>query len=175
MAKKIEKQFKIMAPGGTATPAPPLGPALGAAGVNPGQFIQQFNDRTRELNGKVVGCIITVYADRSFDFEIKSSPAAVLIREAAGIEKGSGEPATNKVGTITEEQVRAIHSRKTGALFRASLVLGAEAGPSGGAAGVTSGLVPAKKGFSDENTKSPELAVTSKPNSEKHTPETSPT
>jgi len=112
MAKKIEKQFKIMAPGGTATPAPPLGPALGAAGVNPGQFIQQFNDKTRELNGKVVGCVVTVYKDKSFDFEIKSSPAAVLVRDAAGVEKGSGEPNTNKVGSITSAQVRAIAEEK---------------------------------------------------------------
>ena len=80
--------------------------------MNPGQFIQQFNDRTRELNGKVVGCVITVYADRSFDFEIKSSPAAVLIREAAGIEKGSGTPNTTKVGNITPDQVRAIAEEK---------------------------------------------------------------
>lgn len=112
MAKKIEKQFKIMAPGGQATPAPPIGPALGANGINPGQFIQAFNDRTRELNGKVVGCVITVYHDRSFDFEIKSSPAAVLIRDAAGIEKGSGTPNTEKVGNLTTEQVRAIAEEK---------------------------------------------------------------
>jgi large subunit ribosomal protein L11 len=112
MAKKITKQFKLIAPGGTATPAPPLGPALGAAGVNPGQFIQQFNERTRELNGKVVGCIVTVYADRSFEFEIKSSPAAVLIRSAAGIEKGSGVPHEVKVGQITSEQVRQIAEEK---------------------------------------------------------------
>lgn len=110
--KKLAKQIKVMAPGGTATPAPPLGPALGAAGVNPGQFIQQFNDRTRELNGKVVGCVISVYEDRSFDFEIKSSPAAVLIREAAGIDKGSGVPNTNKVGKITSDQVREIAQEK---------------------------------------------------------------
>jgi large subunit ribosomal protein L11 len=113
MAKKrIEKQFKIMAAGGQATPAPPLGPALGAAGINPGQFIQQFNDRTRELNGKVVGCLVTVYNDRSFDFEIKSSPATVLIREAAGVEKGSGEPDKEKVGQITTAQVRQIAEEK---------------------------------------------------------------
>jgi large subunit ribosomal protein L11 len=112
MAKRIEKQFKIMAPGGQATPAPPLGPALGAAGVNPGQFIQAFNERTRETNGKVVGCVVTVYQDRSFDFEIKSSPAAVLIRDAAGVEKGSGEPDKNKVGSITSEQVRQIAEEK---------------------------------------------------------------
>ena len=77
MAKEVTAQIKLQCPGGQATPAPPLGPALGANGINPGQFIQQFNDRTRELNGKVVGCVVTVYNDRSFDFEIKSSPAAV--------------------------------------------------------------------------------------------------
>ncbi len=112
MAKRIEKKFKIVAPGGQATPAPPLGPALGAAGVNPGQFIQLFNQRTKELNGKIVGCVVTVYHDRSFDIEIKSSPAAVLIKDAAGIEKGSGEPNTNIVGTITKDQVRAIAQEK---------------------------------------------------------------
>jgi len=88
MAKRLEKQFKVLAAGGKATPAPPLGPALGAAGINPGQFVQQFNERTKDLNGKIVGCVIRVYHDRSFDFEIKSSPASVLIREAAGVEKG---------------------------------------------------------------------------------------
>ncbi len=112
MAKRVEKQFKIVAPGGQATPAPPIGPALGAAGVNPGQFIQQFNERTKDLGGKVVGCQITIYHDRSFDFEIKSSPASVLIKEAAGIEKGSGTPATDKVGQLTAEQVRAIAEEK---------------------------------------------------------------
>ena len=112
MAKRIEKQLKIMAPGGKATPAPPIGPALGAAGVNPGQFIQQFNERTRELNGKVVGVLVTVYHDRTFDFEIKSSPAAVLIKEAARVEKGSGSPLENKVGQISQEQLRTIAQEK---------------------------------------------------------------
>jgi large subunit ribosomal protein L11 len=121
MAKKITKQFKIMAPGGKATPAPPIGPALGANGINPGQFIQAFNDRTKDLNGKVVGCVITVYHDRSFDFEIKSSPAAVLIREAAGIDKGSGEPNTKKVGKITKDQVRAIAEEKKNDLNTSSV------------------------------------------------------
>lgn len=121
MAKRITKQFKIMAPGGKATPAPPIGPALGANGINPGQFIQQFNERTRELNGKVVGCLITVYHDRSFDFEIKSSPAAVLIKEAAGVESGSGTPNTNKVGKITKEQVRKIAEEKTNDMNAGSL------------------------------------------------------
>jgi len=110
--KKLSTTLKIMAPGGQATPAPPLGPALGAAGVNPGQFIQQFNEKTRDLNGKVVGCIISIYEDRSFDFEIKSSPASVLIKEAAKIDKGSGEPHTNKVGRITMDQCRAIAEEK---------------------------------------------------------------
>ena len=112
MAKQLVKQFKIMAPGGQATPAPPIGPALGANGINPGQFIQAFNDRTRELNGKVVGCLISVYQDRSFDFEIKSSPAAVLIKDAIGIKSGSGEPNTKKVGTITRDQIHAIAEEK---------------------------------------------------------------
>jgi len=112
MAKRLEKQFKVVAAGGQATPAPPLGPALGAAGINPGQFVQQFNDRTRDLNGKVVGCLIRVYHDRSFDFEIKSSPASVLILEAAGVEKGSGVPNVEKVGSINQDQLRAIAQEK---------------------------------------------------------------
>jgi len=113
MAKKeIVKQFKLMAPGGQATPAPPLGPVLGANGVNPGQFIQQFNAATGQLNGKLVGCVVTVYSDRSFELEIKSSPASVLIKEAAGVEKGSGEPNTNKVGKITWDQAKAIAEEK---------------------------------------------------------------
>lgn len=122
MAKKeIVDQFKLTAPGGQATPAPPLGPVLGAKGVNPGQFIQQFNAATSKLNGKVVGCIVTVYNDRSFSFEIKSSPASVLIKEAAGIEKGSGEPLTEKVGTITKDQVKAIAEEKFEDLNSASI------------------------------------------------------
>ena len=112
MAKKVTRTLKLMAPGGKATPAPPIGPALGAAGVNPGQFVQQFNEKTRELNGKVVGCILTVYSDRTFDIEIKSSPASVLILEAAGKEKGSGTPNTAKIGSITSDQVRKIAAEK---------------------------------------------------------------
>jgi large subunit ribosomal protein L11 len=113
MAKKpITAKFKIQAPGGQATPAPPIGPALGQNGVNPGQFIQQFNERTRALNGKIVGCVITVYQDRSFEFEIKSPPAAVLIKDAAGLEKGSGVPNKEKVGKINQDQLRAIAQEK---------------------------------------------------------------
>ena len=112
MAKKITKVFKIMAPGGKATPAPPLGPVLGANGVNPGQFITKFNDMTRELNGRVVGCIVTVYGDRTFDLEIKSSPVSVMIQAALKIEKGSGTPNTVKVGKISKAQVRKIAEEK---------------------------------------------------------------
>ena len=112
MAKKIQKQFKILAPGGKATPAPPLGPVLGANGVNPGQFITKFNEATRELNGRVVGCIVTVYADRSFDLEIESSPSSVLIATALKIEKGSGKPNTDKVGKITQAQLKKIAEEK---------------------------------------------------------------
>jgi large subunit ribosomal protein L11 len=103
---------KIMAPGGKATPAPPLGPVLGAKGVNPGQFIQQFNAATAKLNGKVVSAVVTVFSDRSFTFELKSSPASVLIKEAAGVEKGSGVPNKDKVGKITKAQVRKIAEEK---------------------------------------------------------------
>lgn len=112
MAKKVTKVFKIMAPGGKATPAPPIGPALGANGVNPGQFVTAFNDRTKDLNGKIVGCVITVYEDRSFDFEIKASPASILIKTALNLESGSGEPHIKKVGTLTQDQLRAIAEEK---------------------------------------------------------------
>lgn len=121
MAKKeLIDEFKIMAPGGSATPAPPLGPVLGAKGVNPGQFIQQFNAATGHLNGKVVGCVVRVYNDRSFEMEIKSSPASVLIKEAAGVDKGSGEPNTKKVGTVTREQLLKIANEKKEDLNAAS-------------------------------------------------------
>lgn len=113
MAKKeVVKTFKLMAPGGSATPAPPLGPVLGANQVNPGQFIQQFNAATGHLNGKLVGVVVTTFSDRTFSFEVKSSPASVLIKEAAGIEKGSGVPHTDKVGKITSDQVRKIAEEK---------------------------------------------------------------
>ena len=112
MAKQVEKVFKILAPGGKATPAPPIGPALGANGVNPGQFITAFNERTKDKNGKIVGCVITVFNDRSFEFEIKASPAAVLIKNALNIEKGSGVPNVDKVGKLTQDQLRAIAEEK---------------------------------------------------------------
>ncbi len=113
MAKKeITNQFKIYAPGGTATPAPPIGPALGQYGVNPGQFITQFNAKTKELKGKVVGVVITTYKDRTFDFVIKSSPASALLKEAVSAPKGSGEPNKNKIGKITMDVCRKIAKEK---------------------------------------------------------------
>jgi large subunit ribosomal protein L11 len=110
--KEVVNVFKIMATGGAATPAPPLGPVLGSKGVNPGQFIQKFNAATQNVKGKVVGCIVTVYSDRSFEFEVKSSPASVLIKEAAKAEKGSGVPNKEKVGKITKAQVKTIAQAK---------------------------------------------------------------
>jgi large subunit ribosomal protein L11 len=113
MAKKeITKQFKLQAPGGTATPAPPIGPALGQHGVNPGQFIQKFNAMSAHLKGKVVGVMVTVYKDRTFDLELKSSPTSVLLKDAVKAEKGSGEPNKNKIGKITIAQCKAIAKEK---------------------------------------------------------------
>jgi large subunit ribosomal protein L11 len=113
MAKKeVTDQFKIYAPGGTATPAPPIGPALGAHGVNPGQFITQFNAATKELKGKLVGVVITTYKDRTFSFEVKSSPASTLLKEAVKAEKGSGEPNKTKIGKVTMAQCKAIAKEK---------------------------------------------------------------
>ena len=93
-------QTKFQVPGGQATPAPPVGTALGKFGINLGQFVQQFNDRTKEYNGTPIPVIVTVYGDKSFDFITKSPPAASLLKQAAGIAKGSGEPNKTKVGTI---------------------------------------------------------------------------
>ncbi len=112
MAKEIAVKIKLQAPGGQATPAPPIGPALGQHGVNIGQFIQQFNERTRDLNGTIVPIIITVYKDKSFTFEVKSPPAAVLLKQAAEVAKGSGVPNKEKVGKITPAQLRQIAEKK---------------------------------------------------------------
>ncbi len=112
MAKEIAKQIKLQAPGGKATPAPPIGPALGQHGVNIGQFVSQFNERTREMNGTIVPVVITVYTDRSFTFEVKSPPAAVLLKQAAEVAKGSGTPNKEKVGKVTTAQVRKIAETK---------------------------------------------------------------
>ncbi|MDI6449193.1 50S ribosomal protein L11 [Anaerobaca lacustris] len=112
MAKEVLTKIKLQAPGGKATPAPPIGPALGQHGVNIGQFVSQFNDRTRDLNGMTVPVVITVYGDKSFSFEVKSPPAAVLLKQAAEVAKGSGVPNREKVGTVTAEQVRKIAETK---------------------------------------------------------------
>ena len=113
MAKKeITVQFKIQAPGGTATPAPPIGPALGQHQVNPGQFIQRFNAMSAHMKGKVIGCLVTVYKDRTFDIELKSPPASVLLKDAVKAEKGSGEPNKNKIGKVTMAQCKAIAKEK---------------------------------------------------------------
>ncbi|MBN2130706.1 MAG: 50S ribosomal protein L11 [Sedimentisphaerales bacterium] len=112
MAKEIAVQIKLQAPGGQATPAPPIGPALGQHGVNIGQFVSQFNDRTRDLNGTTVPVVINVYGDKSFTFEVKSPPAAVLLKQAAQVAKGSGVPNREKVGTVTVQQIRQIAETK---------------------------------------------------------------
>ncbi len=113
MAKKeITVQFKLQAPGGTATPAPPIGPALGQHGVNPGQFITKFNAMSAHLNGQIVGVLITVYKDRTFDIELKSPPASVLLKDAVKAEKGSGEPNKTKIGKVTMAQCKAIAKEK---------------------------------------------------------------
>ena len=110
--KEVVKRFKMQAPGGTATPAPPIGPALGANGVNPGQFITKFNAATAALKGKVVGVEVTVYSDRTFDFIIKTPPASVMIKDIISIEKGSGEPNKNKVGKISKAQLKKLAEEK---------------------------------------------------------------
>ena len=121
MAKQVATQIKLQAPGGQATPAPPIGPALGQHGVNIGQFVQQFNSQTANLNGMIVPVVITVYTDKSFTFEVKSPPAAVLLKEKAQIAKGSGVPNKEKVGTVTVADCRDIAERKIADLNAHSL------------------------------------------------------
>ena len=112
MAKKVLTTIKLQAAGGQATPAPPVGPALGQHGINIMEFCKAFNAQTQNDAGTTIPVVITVYEDRSFTFVTKTPPAAVLIRQAIGIEKGSGEPNRTKVGTITEEQIRQIAEKK---------------------------------------------------------------
>ena len=112
MAKEVAVKIKLQAPGGQATPAPPIGPALGQNGVNIGQFVSQFNERTKGLNGTIVPVVISVFRDKSFTFEVKSPPAAVLLKQAAEIAKGSGVPNKEKVGEISSEQLRKIAQTK---------------------------------------------------------------
>ena len=121
MAKKVANVVKLQIPAGQATPAPPVGPALGQAGINNVAFTKDFNARTQDQKGMIIPVVISVYEDRSFDFVTKTPPAAVLLKKAAGVEKGSGEPNTNKVATVTEDQVREIAETKMKDLNAASV------------------------------------------------------
>jgi large subunit ribosomal protein L11 len=112
MAKQVTAQVKVQIPAGQATPAPPVGTALGPHGVNIGQFVQGFNEKTRELNGTIVPVIITIFNDRSFEFEVKSPPAAVLLKQYAQVAKGAGNPRTDRVGSVTQDQVLEIARTK---------------------------------------------------------------
>ena len=112
MAKQVTGQAKFQVPGGQATPAPPVGTSLGKFGINLGQFVQQFNDRTKEFNGTPIPVVVTVYNDRSFDFETKSPPAAALLKLACGIAKGSGVPNRDKVAKVTRAQLEDIVNKK---------------------------------------------------------------
>lgn len=112
MAKPIKTQLKIQIPAGGATPAPPIGTALGPHGINLQQFCKEFNDATKEMTGDVVPAEVTIYEDRSFTFKLKTPPASALLKKAASIEKGSGQPNRTKVGKVTKADVRAIAEKK---------------------------------------------------------------
>ena len=112
MPKEVTGIVKLQIPGGQATPGPPVGVALGPRNVNVGDFCRQFNDQTKSEQGTIVGVAITIYADRSFSFIVKSSPAPVMLKKAAGLAKGSGEPNREKVGKVTREQLRQIAEAK---------------------------------------------------------------
>ena len=112
MAKQVTAKVKLHVPGGQATPAPPVGTALGRYGINLGQFVQQFNDKTKDAGGMPIPVVVRVYNDRSFDFVTKSPPAAALLKEAASIAKGSGEPHREKVGKVTSAQIEEIVNKK---------------------------------------------------------------
>ena len=108
MAKEADIKIKLQIPGGQATPAPPVGPALGQHGVNIGQFVTQFNEKTKDLQGTITPVEISVFKDKSFTFILKSPPAAVLLKKAAGIAKGSSEPNKDKIGKVTKSQIEEI-------------------------------------------------------------------
>jgi len=112
MAKKVKVKIKIQAPAGRANPAPPIGPALGQHGVNIMDFVNKFNEKTREMGDVIVPAVITIYEDRTFDFILKTPPAADFLKKAAKIEKGSGVPNREKVGRVTRAQVREIAEKK---------------------------------------------------------------
>ena len=121
MAQKVEGYIKLQIPAGKATPAPPVGPALGQHGVNIMDFCKQFNEKTQKDAGLVIPVVITVYADRSFTFITKTPPAAILIKKAVGLDKGSGVPNKTKVAQITQDQLRAIAEQKAPDLNAASV------------------------------------------------------
>jgi len=121
MAKEVKNIIKLQIEAGKATPAPPVGPALGSSGVNIMQFVKEFNDRTASQAGFIIPVVITVYQDKSFDFITKVPPMAVLIKKAAKIESGSGKPNRDKVATLTLDQVRAIAEQKMPDLNAASI------------------------------------------------------
>jgi large subunit ribosomal protein L11 len=121
MAKKLVKQIKVQATGGRATPAPPLGPVLGQAGINIGEFVNQFNEQTRDRMGEIVPVIISVYDDRSFNFVTKVSPMSRLILKKIGKEKGSGKNLTSQAGTITRAQLAEVAQEKMKDLNASSL------------------------------------------------------
>ncbi len=108
MAKEVTAVVKLQLPSGQATPAPPVGPALGQHGINIGDFVKKFNDRTKNQDGIIVTAVVTIYKDRSFDFIVKTPPASVLLKRAAGLAKGAMRSGQEKVGTVTWEQVREI-------------------------------------------------------------------
>lgn len=112
MAKAIKTIIKIQLPAGAANPAPPVGTALGPHGVNIAQFCQQFNEATKEMSGSIVPAEITIYEDRTFEFKLKTPPASDLLRKAAGIQKGSANPLSSKVGKVTKAQIREIAEKK---------------------------------------------------------------
>ena len=112
MAKQVVGQAKFQVPGGKATPAPPVGTSLGKFGINLGQFVTQFNDRTREYNGTPIPVIVTIYSDRTFEFITKSPPASSMLKSAAGIVSGSGVPNKEKVGTVNRKQIEEICKKK---------------------------------------------------------------
>ena len=122
MAKELETVVKLQVPAGSANPAPPGGPALGQHGLNIQDFCKQFNDKTKDVEkGLALPVVINVYKDRSFDFVVKSTPAAVLLKKAAGIEKGSATPQSNKVGKVTRQQIEEIVKQKEGDLNAAEM------------------------------------------------------
>ena len=112
MAKKIKVQLKLQLPAGAATPAPPVGTALGPHGINIGEFVKKYNEATGKMQGEIVPVEVTIYEDRSFDFKLKTPPASDMLRKAAGIEKGSGEPNKTKVGKVSKTDIRKIAERK---------------------------------------------------------------